>query len=159
MRKRTKIAIGISTATVGVAMLLGVNFAFAENGSTTLTDRIAAKFNLNKTEVQKVVDDFQTEKRAEMEKIRTEELQKKVDTGTITAEQKTLIENKIKEIETQREALRDQNLTREEMQIKMQTSREELKTWAINNKIDLSLIMPLGKGGMRGNNMRGNGTS
>jgi hypothetical protein len=57
-------------------------------------------------------------------------LQNAVDAGTITAEQKTLIENKQKELQTKRDA-----------------DREALKKWASDNKIDESYLMGMRGGG------------
>jgi hypothetical protein len=151
MKRKQKIALGVMVAAISAVTFLGVGMASANESGDNLVAKIASKFNLNQTEVQAVFDEFHTEERANMETKRSDDLQAKVDAGTITAEQKTLIENKLKEMDAEREANKDQSLTREEMQAKMQTSREALKTWATENGIDESLIMPMGvRGGGRG---------
>jgi len=148
MKRKQKIALGTLVATLSAVAILGGGIAFANTSTTgtSLVDKLASKFNLNKTEVQAVFDEFHTEERASMDAQRTADLQAKVDAGTITAAQKTLIENKIKEIEAEREANKDAGLTRAEMQAKMEASRTALKTWATENGIDESLIMPMGGG-------------
>lgn len=151
MRKKYTIPL-IAAAAMAGAIFLGANFASADSeGESTLVDKLVTKFNLNKEEVQAVFDEHHEERKAEMDQRRASDLQAKVDDGTITAEQKTLIENKLKEMDTQREALRDQDLTRDQMREKMQALHDELETWAEDNNINLEDIMPMGgPGGHRG---------
>ena len=120
MKKRSKIAIGVSAATVGVAaVLLGANFTLADSSGTTLADRIATKFNLNKSDVQAVFDTYKSEKTAERQADKSARLQALVDKGTITADQKAKIEAKQAELKTARES-----------------ERTALEKWATDNGID-----------------------
>jgi hypothetical protein len=157
MKRKQKIALGVAIAAISTLTLLGSGMASAHAGGTDLAAKIATKFNLSQTDVQKVVDDFHTEEKATRVAERATELQAKVDAGTITAAQKTLIENKMKEVEAEREANRDQNLTSTEMKAKMETSRTALEKWATDNGIDISLVMPGGHGMGRGNGEGGHG--
>ncbi len=153
MKRKQKIALGVAIAAMSTMTFLGANMALAATSGDTLADRISSKFNISKTDVQKVVDDFRTEKQAARAAERSADLQAKVDAGTITATQKTLIENKIKELDAERQANRDQNLTHDQMQSKMQVSRTALEQWATDNGIDIKLVMPGGGHGRGGAGM------
>ncbi len=131
MQKKSKIALGASVATISaVAILFGSNLALADSSGGTLTDRIAAKFNLKKADVQAVVDSYRTDKQAERQAEGSTRLQSLVDKGTITADQKTKIEAKQKEFQTSRE-----------------TERTALEKWAADNGIDAKYLMGGGMGG------------
>jgi 23S rRNA pseudoU1915 N3-methylase RlmH len=112
-------------AAVSLAGITGLGVASAEtNGSSSLIDKLATKFNLKKEDVQAVFDEEKSARQAERQEEFSERLQDKVDSGDITAEQKSLIENKIKELQTVREA-----------------ERTELEKWATDNKIDVKYLM------------------
>jgi hypothetical protein len=134
---KTMLAAGVVT-TIAAGSLLGVNAASADsaNGESNIVDKIVSKFNLNKDEVQAVFDEAKEERQAERAAELSEDLQDKVDRGDITAEQKTLIEDKMAEVRAARE-----------------TEREYLKQWAEDNEIDLRYITG-GRGHMGGNNER-----
>jgi len=142
MKRKQKVALGLAVAAISTITLLGTGIASANAGDESVAARIATKFNLNQTEVQKVVDEYRLEHQADREVERTANLQAKVDAGTITAEQKTLIENRLKELDAERLANKDQDLTHEERQTQMQASRDALKQWATDNGIDLKLVLP-----------------
>ncbi len=118
--------------TVIAGSLIGANAASAQtsNGSS-LVDKIVAKFNLNKDEVQAVFDEERTEQQAERTAEMSDKLQDKVDSGDITAEQKTLIEQKMAEQQTAREA-----------------ERTELEQWATDNGVDAKYLMAGSRGHM-----------
>jgi hypothetical protein len=120
MLTKKSLLIAGAVAALGIAGTFGAHAALAMHGNDTndesLVERIATKFNLNEADVQAVFDDYKSDQEAE----RTSEyLQKLVDKGKITAEQKTLIENKLDE-------LRD--LKNKEM--------ADLRIWAEANRID-----------------------
>lgn len=148
MKRKQKVALGVAIAAISTITFLGAGSASANGVDENISARIASKFNLNQTEVQKVVDEYRLENRAERAAERSADLQAKVDAGTITATQKTLIENKIKEIEAERDANRNANLTASERQAKMQASRDALTKWATDNGIDLEDVMMGGGRGM-----------
>jgi len=147
MKRKQKVALGVAIAAFSTMTFLGAGMASANASGDTMAARIATKFNLNQSDVQKVVDEVHIENQTARAAERSTDLQAKVDAGTITTAQKTLIENKIKEIEAQREADRTSNLTREEIQTKMQASRVALEKWATDNGIDVRLVMMGGMGG------------
>lgn len=147
---KSMLAAGVVT-TIAVAGVAGIGAASAHsNGNDTMVDRIATKFGLNRDEVQTVFNDQREEMHEQREERNATRLQELVDDGTLSAEQKTALEAKHEEMETAREALRDQNLSREEMREQMETSREEFKTWAESQGIDIDDIRPEGMGNRQG---------
>ena len=155
---KNMLAAGVVT-TVAAGSLLGVSMASAQtsDGGTSIVDRIASTFNLNRDDVQNVFDEQRQERHEQMEQKHEEHLQQLVEDGTITSEQKDDLEAKHEEMRTLRESLKDQDLTREEMRNKMQEARSEFEAWAEDQGIDLESIRPEGKDGMRGRHggMRG----
>lgn len=152
--KPTLVAV-LTTAAVGGATLVGASAVHAQSSSSgsTLVDRIAARFNLQPEEVQSVFDEVKAERKTEMKLNMSDRLQAKVDDGTITAEQKTAIEAKLEEMHQKRQSFKDQDLTHEEMRTQMEQARTELETWATEQGITLSDILPVMKHG--GHHMRG----
>lgn len=133
--------------TLGVVGMSSLGFAGLTSAQTTssgdtLVDKIATKFNLNKDEVKKVFDEERASHQAEHEKAMSDRLQKLVDEGKLTTDQKAKIETKFKEMRQQREANKDNDLTEEERKAEMQRNHQALEKWANENKIDLSLIRP-----------------
>jgi polyhydroxyalkanoate synthesis regulator phasin len=131
--KKSMLAAGVIT-TVTAGSLLGLGSASADTADgSSLIDKIASKFNLNRDEVEAVFDEEKAERQAERQADFSEELQEKVDAGDITAEQKTAIEAKMTEMQTARE-----------------TEREAIQQWAEDNNIDMKYVM--GGHGRMGNN-------
>lgn len=131
----------VALAVLGVG-LLGINAAWAEdvsNPQTTLIQKIADKFGLNRDDVQKVFNEARGEHQAQMQNRFEERLTQSVKDGKITEAQKTLILNKHKEMQQEREKNMDswQNLTKDERKSQMQTKRTEMENWANENGIDL----------------------
>lgn len=158
---KTSIIAGVTTIAIGGTLLAGSALAAtnSNNPQDSLVDKIATKFNLNKDEVKQVFDEERQAHEAEHQQQIGEYLQSKVDDGTITGEQKTLLENKLKEMHDAREANRDSNsdLTHEERHQKMEESRTEFEQWAKDNNIPLDKLKegilgqhrgPHGHGGM-----------
>jgi uncharacterized membrane protein YhiD involved in acid resistance len=136
------LAIAGVTAGVATAGFIGVGAASAATTSSTSTNSvsslvsaIAKKFNLKTSDVQAVFDADRTERQAERLAENSTRLQSLVDKGTITADQKTKIEAKQKELQTKRDA-----------------ERTELEKWATDNGIDAKYLMGggMGRGGKGG---------
>ncbi len=152
MRVNKKLVAGAMTAgVIGLTGVAGTALA-ADNTNansspmSSLVQKIADKFNVDKAEVQKVFDEARAEHRVEHEQRFNERLDALVSQGKITAEQKTLIIEKFSTMKAEREANRDSGTrpTRAEMEAK----KAELDKWAAENGIDLSVIMPArGEGG------------
>lgn len=151
----------------GAYGISGVSAQGTDN-QTSIIERIANKFNLNKDEVQKVFE----ENRAERERIMQTNLEKRlndaVTSGVLTEAQKTLILAKRVEMKMQAAAMRGnagseksgwQNLTmearqaeREKRQSERATRQADLTTWAKDNGIDVQYLMGHmgGRGGSGG---------
>jgi len=144
-------------ATLGILGVAGlaVSATSPSSGSgDNLAARLATKFGLNKEDVSKEIDSFRSEERGKREsevQARIEaSLQKKVDDGAITAEQKTAIEVKLKEVHQARESEHQANmnsgkkLSREEMKLKMDANKNEMDAWLKEQgiNIDLKDVLP-----------------
>lgn len=143
-----KVLVGVGTVGAVAAIALAGSsavFAQSENGQNGLAQRIATKFNLNQDEVQAVI---QEDRDARHE----EHLNQLVADGKITEEQKTLLQEKHKEMAAQRQ--QDQSLMQEQRQQKREQNRAEMEAWAEENGIDLESLRPddapKGDGGGRG---------
>lgn len=135
---KNALLVGVSAATLGSTFFAATNFASAQSSTgDTLIDKLVAKFNLNKDDVQAVFDEEKTERQAERKAEISDRLQDAVDDGDITSDQKTLIENKISELQTTRDAERD-----------------ALDAWAEQNGIDAKYVMGGGRGMRGGDNDR-----
>lgn len=163
MNNLTKSVIAASiVGTIGLGSLATVNIAGAESGTSSsdpmssLIDKIASTFNIDKSKLQTVFDEEREAREAERETERAERLQALVDDGTITAAQKTAIEKKLAEMKAERDANKDdmQNLSDDERKTKMDEKRSELEAWAKEQGLDLSKLKgvlggPGGHGGPR----------
>jgi len=167
---KSKVSKKASMAVTGLATLgilgvsgLGVSALSnnSDNGQDGLASRLATKFGLNKDDVSKEMESYKQEEHqkheTEMKAKLSETLQKKVDDGTITAEQKTAIENKLEENHKAREAERKANKasgvkpTKEELKTKKDAEKSEMDTWLKEQgiNIDLKDVLPAhGKGGL-----------
>ncbi|MBP6880766.1 hypothetical protein KBC31_04025 [Candidatus Saccharibacteria bacterium] len=146
-KNQSKLMVAAAALTITGASLFGINGVSAANNSNSesLVDRLTTKFELNKDEVKKVVTEFKEEKSVEHDAKRLEDLQAKVDDGTITAEQKTKLEAKFKEMGAAGDAIKDSDKTDEEKHDAMKAQRDEFKQWAEDNGISLDKIRPEGK--------------
>lgn len=135
---------------VGGAAFMGANTVSAQTTGDSIVERVANTFGLNQDEVQAVFDEVKDEHQADRAAEVDERLEEKVADGTITSEQKTLIQEKMEELREQREANRDSDMTREERQEQMEQTREELEQWADDNSIPVEELMPFGGEGKHG---------
>lgn len=152
-----KVFLGGMTA-IGIGLAIaGTHFASAATNNTTgrdgLIDKLVNKFNLNKSDVQQVFDDYKSEmlqNRLEKESTRLDEL---VSQGTITSVQKDLIINKQKELATamqdwEKQHQNDDHSTQDFRDAKrdfMHSQRGSLEQWAKDNNIDLKYLIPMMK--------------
>jgi len=126
----------------------------ATSNGTSLATAIATKFGLKQADVQAVIDAQYASRQAERLQTFETRLDAAVTAGTITADQKTKVLAKAKELEAARLANRDalQSKTPAERRATMEADRASLKQWAADNKIPENLLL---KGGLRGH--MGNG--
>lgn len=142
------LAAGVLSAAVlsGGVFALSASAQTSSNGNDSLASKIASKFNLNKEEVQSVLNEHHAEMHtAHMQEHlerHEERLNKAVQAGELTEEQKTKILEYLKSQESNLENLEDK--TKEERQAAMKTHREEMKKWAADNGIDEKYVLPMG---------------
>jgi len=122
---KKSLLIGLSTTAVTLSLVGLASMASAQSTttSTSLVDKIATKFNLNKSDVKAVFEEDRAAHEAERAAEMSTRLQSLVDKGTITADQKAKIEAKQKELQTTRD-----------------TKRTELEKWASDNGIDMKYV-------------------
>ena len=131
----------------------------ATSGGTSLAAAIATKFGLKQADVQAVIDSQHADRQAEHQAAFEARLDAAVTAGTITADQKTKILAKVKELEATRQANRDalKDKTMAERRAGMEAERTSLKQWATDNKIPENLLMMGGLGGHMGHGPMGGG--
>jgi hypothetical protein len=143
--KKQIILSALVLSVVGIAAA-GVSTVAAQTTTardSSLIQKIADKFKLNKTDVQTVFDQDRQEKQATKETQYQARLDQLVKDGKITKAQEKLILDKHKELESKRrsEFQNKQNLTADQRKAEMQQERTDLNTWATNNGIDIRYLM------------------
>lgn len=157
MNTKTKVLI----TTIFTAGLLTVGATstqagwFGMDNETSLIDKLVSAFKLNKTDVQKVFTDYRGERQAEMLTKITEKLSALVKEGKITEAQKTLILNKHKELQAERQSDQSkwQSMTPAERMAEKAKRMSELEAWAKANNIDLKYVVGFGEGPGMGRGM------
>ena len=129
--------------------MFGINQAHAQtntNPMSGLVDAISQKFNLDKDQVQSVVDQFHAERRTTMQENRQkrigERLDQAVKDGKITSEQKLAILNKLAELKSKFPPGSFKGMTKDQMKQKIQDHQAEIKAWLQNQGIDPTFLMP-----------------
>ena len=146
---------------LGLALVGSVTYGplrvYAENGSgqyPSIIQKLVERFGLNEEEVRAVFDEERAKRRQQMRANFEDRLSQSVSEGKITEEQKQAILAKKEEMEANHRNFSDlssEDLTPEKRREEMEAHREEMKTWAQENDIDLSLFpMFLGGKGRRG---------
>lgn len=139
-KKLTAMALSVGVVGAGLAG----SAAMAEPSSVqypSIVDKLAEKFNLNKDEVKKVFDEQKAEHQVEHKQKLEEKLNQAVKDGKLSEDQKTKLLAKMEEMQKQREENRQQ--TKEQREAK----RQEFKTWAEQNGINLDEVLPMPEGG------------
>lgn len=152
---KKSLLVGGVVGTVGLASITGAGMVSAAtdmHGSGSLVEKIAAKFNVDQDEVQQLFNEEREARQGDRQARVSERLQALVDKGTITAEQKTAIEAKLKELAETREANRGEmkNLSKDERRAKMDEQREALESWAKEQGLDLSKLKGVFRHGVPG---------
>lgn len=160
MEFKKAIAVAAVVSMVGLASVAGLASAQASNNS--LVDKIAQKFNLDKSEVQKVFDEDRSAREAGREQRYEERLTRAVKDGKLTEDQKTKILAKHKEFEAQRNKLHDEMMAeketvdskteaerenlREEHRAEMEKLRSDIEAWEKANSIPSGYLLGGGMG-------------
>lgn len=151
-----------SVAAIGLSTLGVVGFASAATNSSNKTsssivDKLVAKFGLKKADVQAVFDEQRTAHEAERLQNISDKLAAGVKAGTITQDQSDKILAKVKELQAKREAnhAKMETMTKDERKAAMEAERTALKAWISDNKIPDAFAHFLRMGG--GHGMGGHG--
>lgn len=110
---------------------------------STLVQKIAQKFNLKTEDVQAVFDQQRQERIAAMETKYEQSLTDAVTKGELTEEKKRLILAKHKEIEASKSSdfTSLKSLSSADRRLAMEKKKNELKTWADTNGVDLKYLV------------------
>lgn len=149
MSKKQIIATTALVAALGLAGAYGVQTVSAATDSTTfppMIQKMVEKFNLNKDEVSRLVEENRTTRQAENEAAFETKLAQAVTAGKITEAQKTAVNAKHDELQAKREALKGQGQeNREAMRTQKEAIRTEMQDFLKTQGIDES-ILPAPKG-------------
>ncbi len=109
---------------------------------SSLVDKLASTFNLDKTKVREVLDQQRSENQAKHEQQVNSKLDSLVSAGTITTAQKSAIQAKLAEMKKDHEANRGtmKNLSETERKAEMDSKRTALEKWASDQGLDLSKL-------------------
>lgn len=105
------------------------------NGFPNIIQKLIDKFNLNPQEVTQVLEEAREEHQQQAQADFEENLNKAVENGKITEDQKNLILAKHQQMKNSKENW--ENLSPEERREKGKAIKEDLKTWAEQNNINL----------------------
>ena len=123
---------------LGILTVVAVGTRAAETEYPPMVQKLAERFNLDPEEVGSFFIGEIEQKREQM-KLRFEEwLEKAVSEGKLTEEQKQAILTKRDELQGKREELKE--LSSEERWEAMKELKEEMKTWAEENDINLGWV-------------------
>ena len=130
----------------------------ANNPMSTLVQQIADKFHVNKADVQAVFDQNRQDMQSKMEANYEAKLDQLVKDGKINAQQKQLLLDKHKQLQSEMQSNRanDKNLTPAERKAQIDKERQDITAWAKQNGVDAKYLMMMGPGmrGHRGFGMR-----
>lgn len=165
-RLKKTLLVGATVATFGLSSLGIASAATSSStdGSTSLVDKIASTFNLDKSKVQAVFDEDRTTHETQMKADRATALKQAVTDGKLTQTQADYITKAWADIDAlhSTDGTKPTDAQREAMKAKM----DALRTWLSDQKIDLQSIDGLGGfgrhggfGGPRGGDGSSNSTS
>jgi len=118
---------------------LGISNAHAQEKTIILPPIVKGfieKFNLNENEVKQFIQEQRQNRQVERKTVLEEKLNEAVSEGKITEDQKNALLAKIEEKRANKEEF--MNLPREERHETIQKNREEFRTWAEENGINLA---------------------
>ncbi len=138
MRMKKPMIVSGAIVAAGLSGIVGLAAAHAATptiGQQVLVDKIASTFNLNKSDVQKIFDDEQTQREAARQQKFDTRVADAVKAGKLTQDLADQLTAKMKEMQTYRDSLKDK--TPQERQDLMKVKRDELKAWMKQNSITL----------------------
>lgn len=164
MKKQKKILTILTISVISLA-ILNLNSVYAQTPTPTrknpfsiLIDMVVQKFNLDKSQVQGVFDQFQNQRKTQVQENaqqrEEDRLNKLVAANKITPEQKQAILAELKFLRDKYDKKDLKNMTPDERQKQFQAEQDELKKWAESQGIDPTYLTP-GFGMGKGRPMRG----
>ena len=147
-RKSVKITLSLIVS-MTLFLMLGVGFTGTlnadpldnnKNGHPLFLERLAERFDLDIDEITDFMEELREEKRIEMESRFEEKLNELVEDGDITSAQKEAILEKKEVMEGFKEELED--MTVSEAREALKDMKEELKSWADDNDLELKCLFP-----------------
>lgn len=145
MNKKYLIFLAVPVLAIALGTSAYAFYGQPAEGRADIISAISQKFNLNKTDVQKVFDEQRTANQVKMEQKFTDSINKAVTDGKLTQDQANKIIAKHAEVKSQRDAL--QGKTPEEVKSAMKTQGDALKQWAKDNNIPMQYLMFAGQNG------------
>jgi hypothetical protein len=119
---------------IAIFIMLGISIASLNAVSAQevssyppIVQKLAERFNLNPSEVEDVFQEMHEERQADMHAQFEERLNDLVSEGKLTEEQKLKVLDKIEEMQTKMESLRD--LNPEERRQESREMHEEMRKW------------------------------
>lgn len=119
--------------------------AAAEGGYSSFAERLAEKLGVSVESVETALDETRAEGREE-------HLDRAVENGVLTEDQKVLVEQKSEEVKSEIDAIRESDMTLEEQRDAMHEVMDSTRTWAEENDIPAGMV---NGGGMMGRGARG----
>ncbi len=146
MSKTKKFLVGgVAVLALSVFAGVGVNQIYAQehvDEYPLIIQNLAEKFGKSEKEIQEV---FESTREQRME----ERLDKLVEDGVITVEEKEKVKTKQEAVRLELESVRESDMSVEDRHESMQAIREEVQEWAETEGIDLRAVMG-GLGGRKG---------
>lgn len=149
-----KVFVPIALLLLGGGAVFGMSQVSAASNNTPMSGLaavIASKFGIDQVKVEETITQFHNDQMSKMQqdhkKMQEERLTKLVSDGKITEAQKQLILTKLKELQANRESMKDK--TPEERKSQMEAEKKSLEDWAKQNNIDIRYLRGgFGKGHM-----------
>src|SRR3989344_4239859 len=132
----------LALAIIGTAVATS-SFVSAQDttGPDSLVAAIAAKFNLNQSDVQSVFDEQREKHHSQMKVNLEQKLSQAVTDAKITEAQKQAILTKLSGIHENKPNFEEfKNLTEEQRKAKMEEKKTEMETWATQNGLTLDKL-------------------
>mgnify|MGYP001183353574 FL=1 len=141
---KKKVLTVLGASALGTALFVGTAYLTLQSVSALiglgngeypdLIKNLAAKFNADPAEVEQVFEDTH-------DQMISSRLDEAVADGEISAEQKTLILNKMDEVQAKMEEINNQEMTATERRDALESLHDELRDWADENDIPLMFLM------------------
>jgi polyhydroxyalkanoate synthesis regulator phasin len=151
IKRTVLVSTAVAAAVVGGVGGAGIASAATNstNGESSIVDKLASKFNLNKADVQAVFDENHKEREAQHEADQKQRLTDAVSNGKLTQAQADHITAVRDEIKMLRGTSNPHDLS-QDVRDQIKDKMDSLRDWAEDNNIDMQYVMLGHGGGMRG---------